>query len=140
MSIALLVGLTLAVLFCAKTARADIYKKDALAAVDKNGVGGGNGILHGRYSFTRDQPPKDHAVKEIGWLTLQPGDSIGVHTHVANEDIYIIISGKGTFTDVDGKTHDALPGDITIARKGQSHGLANTGAEPLIFISVIAEQ
>jgi mannose-6-phosphate isomerase-like protein (cupin superfamily) len=30
------------------------------------------------------------------------------------------------------------PGDITIARKGQSHGLSNTGKEDLVIISVIA--
>ena len=140
MSIALSVCLAVVLLLCARTARADIYRNNALTAVEKNGVGGGHGTLHARFAFTRDQPPKDHAVKEIGWLTLQPGDSIGVHTHATNEDVYVIVSGKGTFTDVDGTAHDALPGDITIARKGQSHGLANTGAEPLVFISVIAEQ
>ena len=42
------------------------------------------------------------AIKEIGWMTLQPGDSIGMHKHTNNEDVYVIISGEGLFTDSDG--------------------------------------
>lgn len=34
-------------------------------------------------------------------MTLQPGDSIGMHKHETNEDAYIIISGEGTFTNDD---------------------------------------
>jgi len=32
------------------------------------------------------------------------------------------------------------PGDVTIVRKGESHGLTNTGSVPLVFVDVIAEQ
>jgi mannose-6-phosphate isomerase-like protein (cupin superfamily) len=30
-------------------------------------------------------------------------------------------------------------GDVTIVRPGESHGLANTGKEPLVFVDVIAQ-
>lgn len=73
-------------------------------------------------------------------MTLQPGDSIGFHRHEHNEDTYIIVSGIGLFTDSDGKSYQVTAGDVTIARKGQSHALANIGKEPLVFIDVIAEQ
>ncbi len=50
------------------------------------------------------------------------------------------MSGEGSFKDKDGKDYPVKAGDITIVRKGESHGIANTGKVPLIFIDVIAEQ
>lgn len=119
---------------------ADIYTKEELILLDKVAPAGGNGTLYGQFAFTRDQSPKDHAIKEIGWMTLQPGDSIGYHQHITNEDTYIIVSGEGVFTDADGQEKPVKSGDITIARKGDSHALKNTGTEPLIFLDIIAEQ
>ena len=103
-------------------------------------AGGGKGTLMGEYAFTRDMPKKDEAIKEISWLTLKPGDSIGYHKHINNEDTYIIISGTGIFKDKDGKEVPVKAGDVTIVRKGESHGLTATGTEPLVFVDVIAEQ
>jgi mannose-6-phosphate isomerase-like protein (cupin superfamily) len=136
----LLCGLVIAALACRPArARAALYREEDLIHLDKDKVGGGVGQLLGRYAFTRDMPPAEHAVKEIAWLTLEPGCCIGLHTHSANEDVYIIISGRGAFIDADGVEHAVKSGDITIARKGDSHALANTGEEPLRFISMIAE-
>lgn len=139
MSIACILALVLLLAGPARFARAALYREEELIRLEKQNVGGGKGPLAGRYAFTRDMPSAGHAVKEIVWLSLEPGDSIGVHQHVSNEDLYVIVSGTGTLTDADGKEYAVKPGDINIARKGDSHGLANTGAEPLVFISVIAE-
>ncbi|MDR2180983.1 MAG: cupin domain-containing protein [Synergistaceae bacterium] len=122
----------------ASCASADIFKEQDLIVLDKEKAGGGTGVLYGRYAFTRDMPPMENPVREIGWLTLKPGDSIGFHKHEVNEDIYVIVSGTGLFKNDDGKEFEVKPGDITIARKGQSHALSNTGKEDLVFISVIA--
>ncbi len=135
----LLVGISVAALFCA-SAQADVFPKETLLKIDKKEAGGGTGTLYGAYAFTRDKALKDQAIKEISWLTLQPGDSIGYHKHITNEDTYIIVSGQGMFKDKDGKDYPVKAGDITIVRKGESHGMVNTGKEPLIFVDVIAEQ
>ncbi|GKS82501.1 cupin domain-containing protein [Acidovorax sp. SUPP2522] len=124
----------------ASTASAEVYPKEALLKANKEGAGGGKGTLAGEYAFTRDKALKDQAIKEISWLTLQPGDSIGYHKHTSNEDTYVIVSGRGTFKDKDGVDVAVKPGDVTIVRKGESHGLTNTGTEPLVFLDVIAEQ
>ena len=124
----------------AAPALADVYAKETLIKANKEAAGGGKGTLIGEYAFTRDKALKDHAIKEISWLTLQPGDSIGFHKHTTNEDTYIIVSGHGTFRDKDGKDVPVKPGDVTLVRKGESHGLTNTGTEPLVFVDVIAEQ
>lgn len=132
----LFVAASLSALCCA-SAHADVYPKDTQIQVEKPV---GKGKMAATYSFTRDKALKDQAIKEIGWLTLQPGDAIPYHPHVNNEDSYIIVSGEGTFKDKDGKDYPVKAGDITIARKGESHGLANTGKVPLVFVDVIAEQ
>lgn len=93
-----------------------------------------------RIRFHARQGLEGQAIKEISWLTLKPGDSIGYHKHTTNEDTYIIISGRGTFKDKDGKDVPVKAGDVTIVRKNESHGLVNTGTEPLVFVDVIAEQ
>ena len=135
----LLVAISVTALFCA-SAQADIFPKESLLKIDKKEAAGGHGTLFGAYAFTRDKALKDQAIKEISWLTLQPGDSIGYHKHVTNEDTYIIVSGQGMFKDKDGKDYPVKAGDITIVRKGESHGMVNTGKEPLVFVDVIAEQ
>ncbi|WP_241777009.1 MULTISPECIES: cupin domain-containing protein [Acidovorax] len=133
-------GAAMALALAAAPALAEVFTKEELIKANKEAAGGGKGTLIGEYAFTRDKALKDHAIKEISWLTLQPGDSIGYHKHTTNEDTYIIVSGRGTFRDKDGKDVAVKPGDVTIVRKGESHGLVNTGTEPLVFVDVIAEQ
>ena len=115
------------------------FQKDDLIVLDKQDVAGGKGTLHGLFSFTRDMAKPEQAIKEIGWMRLEKGSSIGLHKHGVNEDAYIIISGEGIFTDGDGNETVVHAGDITIARAGQSHALRNEKDEPLIFLDVIAQ-
>jgi mannose-6-phosphate isomerase-like protein (cupin superfamily) len=121
-------------------AAADVFPKENLIQREIKEPAGGKGTMHAEYAFTRDKALKDQAVKEISWLRLMPGDSIGYHPHVTNEDVYVIVSGEGSFKDKDGKDKPVKAGDITIVRKGESHGIANTGKEPLVILDVIAEQ
>ena len=118
-----------------------VYPKSAYIVKDREKLGGtGEGIIHCEYAFPRDKALADQAVKEIAWLTLPPGASIGVHKHEKNEDAYIVISGSGVFIGGDGKEIPVKAGDVTIARKGESHGMRNTGTEPLVILDVIAQQ
>jgi mannose-6-phosphate isomerase-like protein (cupin superfamily) len=118
-----------------------IYPKAGYLVMEKEKIGGaGEGVIHCEYAFPRDKATAEQAIKEIAWLTLPPGASISFHAHKANEDAYIIISGEGTFTGTDGKAVLVKAGDTTIARRGQSHSLKNTGKEPLLILDVIAQQ
>lgn len=117
-----------------------LYKKEELKSWDREKVAGGEGVLSGKFSHTRNDAPEDWAIKEIGWMTLKPGASIGMHKHEANEDTYIIIAGEGIFTDNAGNETKVKAGDITIARKGDQHALKNSGNEDLIFLDIIAQQ
>ena len=121
-------------------AQADVFPKETLIKGERKEVAGGHGTLYADYAFTRDHALKDQAIKEVSWLRLEPGDSVGYHQHVTNEDVYVIVSGEGVFKDKDGKDKAVKAGDIMIVRKGESHGIANSGKQPLIFVDVIAEQ
>lgn len=134
-----LAGLLAGCIFSA-SAYADVFKKEDLIVFDRSAVAGGQGEVKGLFSFKRDAALPAHAIKEIGWLTINPGDSIGYHKHENNEDAYIIVSGEGTFKDTDGNEYAVKAGDITIVRGGQSHGLTNTGTEPLVLLDVIAQK
>ena len=118
-----------------------VYPKSAYVIKDREKAGGtGEGIVHCEYAFFRDKALEDHAFKEISWTTLPPGASIGVHKHEKNEDAYIVIAGSGVFIDADGRETPIRAGDVTIARKGESHGMRNTGSEALVILDVVAQQ
>ena len=78
-----------------------VYSLDDLVITNINQVAGGNGDLVVKYAFVRDNAPKDFTTKEMGYMTLMPGDSVGLHKHEGNEDSYLIVSGVGTYTDED---------------------------------------
>jgi len=120
--------------------QAEVMTVSAFQTLSKEKAAGGQGVLTGKYAFTRDHALPQQAIREISWLTLPPGASIGYHPHAANEDAYIIVSGTGIFKDADGKDYPVGPGDVTIVRKGGSHGLSNSGSVPLVFLDVIAQQ
>ncbi|MBO4313355.1 MAG: cupin domain-containing protein [Desulfovibrio sp.] len=117
-----------------------LYPKDQLKTWNRDHVAKGEGTLFGQFAYTRNDATKDMVIKEIGWMTLKPGDSIGMHKHENNEDSYIIVSGEGVFTDSAGKETPVKAGDVTIARPGDAHALKNTGKEPLVFLDIIAQR
>jgi len=121
-------------------ASAEIYPAKDAIKIDREKMGGGVGTVSCVYAFTRDKAPAEHAVKEMAVLTIPAGASIGYHKHDANEDTYIVISGTGVFKDSDEKEYNVGPGDMTVIRMGQMHGLANNGNVPLVVVSIVAAQ
>lgn len=115
------------------------YTFEQLFSKDVENAGGGMGTLYGKFAFRREQALEDDAIKEIGWMTLKPGSYIGLHKHADNEDAYLIIKGTGVFTDGNGNARVVGPGDMTLARPGQAHGLANLYKEDLVFLDIIAK-
>ncbi len=104
----------------------------------RNKVWGGAGDLSGQYGLGPDGAQPGETFTMVSEMTLLPGHSLGVHTHEDNEEIYVILSGSGVYTDEDGREHTLSTGDVTLTRRGQSHGIANNGAEPLVFLASIA--
>lgn len=64
---------------------------------------------------------------------LKPGTSIGYHTHQNNEEVYVILEGKGTMT-INGREHEVVAGDVILNKPYWSHGLENTSDTELKII------
>ncbi len=97
----------------------------------------GEGRIMGLHSLTADNRPEDTRFKMAAQMTLPPGSAIGFHRHEADEEMYYITAGRGLYTKNDGQVQPVFPGDMTLTRRGQGHGLANDGDEPLTFLAVI---
>ncbi len=114
------------------------YGKDRFENVRQKAQGG-EGEIRGRHPFKPEDRPPQTRFKMIGEMTLPVGASIGFHIHEKDEEIYIITRGRGLYTDNDKTTHSVVPGDLTLTRQGEGHGLANVGDEPLVFSAVITD-
>ena len=65
---------------------------------------------------------------------VEPGATIGEHTHKGDEEIYIILDGYGQMR-IDGVDTPVGPGDMVITRDGHSHSLTN-GPAPMRLLVV----
>ena len=65
---------------------------------------------------------------------LKPGTSIGYHTHENNEEVYVILEGRGVMT-INGEAHEVSRGDVILNKPYWSHGLENnSGADLKILV------
>ncbi len=69
---------------------------------------------------------------------LEPGASIGIHTHETNSEIIYILEGIGKTIFNDEYTQ-VESGDCHYCPKGEDHSLINTGKKDLVFFAVIPE-
>jgi len=69
---------------------------------------------------------------------LEPGCSIGLHTHELNCEIMYILSGVATYI-YEGEEEILLPGQVHYNPMNKQHTLINKEKEDLTFFAVVAE-
>ena len=69
---------------------------------------------------------------------LEPGCSIGLHTHEANSEVMYILSGVATYV-YEGEEEIVMPGEVHYNPMGRQHTLMNKGEEDLMFFAVVPE-
>jgi len=69
-------------------------------------------------------------------ITLHPGDSVGIHSHSGEEEIFYILSGRARAWD-NGEWIELSPGDCTMCRDGEEHSMECIGDEPCTYLAVI---
>jgi len=79
---------------------------------------------------------KEKNIRMLAEVTLQPGSSVGKHSHENETEYYIILSGSGTADD-NGKETQINAGDTIVTGNGAYHSIANTGSVPLVFHAII---
>ena len=92
---------------------------------------GGDGTLHTQMRV--DEPSK------ILKGTLDPGSSIGYHTHETSSEIIYVLSGMGK-VKYDGGEEAVKTGVYHYCPKGHSHSLINDSNAPLEFFAVVPNQ
>lgn len=111
-----------------------IKRKDDLRIVYNEHMKGGDGtvkIIH--YAEKEEIGGKCRLLAKI---VLEPGCSIGTHTHVDEEEIFYIIKGTATYDD-NGTEVLLNEGDSAICLGGQTHSIANRGTETAEVIATV---
>lgn len=111
-----------------------IIRRSAARQIDIPDCHGGKGTV-ACAEYLGDYAKSVPGVKFVHDDILPPGVSIGEHRHSGDEEVYVILAGKGTMT-VDGIATDVSGGDVCITRSGHSHSLTNSGPEPLRLLVV----
>lgn len=70
---------------------------------------------------------------------LEPGSSIGFHSHDENSEIIYILNGSGTVI-FDSEKEAISEGMCHYCPKGHSHSLINSGDTDLVFFAVVPQQ
>ncbi len=92
---------------------------------------GGEGTIHAQMR-----------VDELGKIlkgALDPGSSIGYHTHETSSEIIYILSGTGK-VEYDGSEEVVKAGQCHYCPKGHSHALINNSDGLLEFFAVVPNQ
>ena len=68
---------------------------------------------------------------------LEPGCSIGMHTHNGSSETIFVLSGEGKMYLRDGGVETLLPGDCHYCPEGEGHSFRNESDTDLIFCAVV---
>lgn len=72
----------------------------------------------------------------FGKITLEPGCSIGYHTHENDCELFYILSGTATYSD-NGEIKTVKEGDVTVTPAGTGHSISNESDAPVELIALI---
>ena len=73
----------------------------------------------------------------ITWVEGGPGSEQPLHAHPANEQVYVIVRGRGTMK-VGDEEQEVTAGTLVFIPPGTGHAIRNTDDDPLVFVSATA--
>ena len=99
-----------------------------LAAAPINERGGQHSyLLLGRGQFGSEN-------LAVTWVEAAPGSMQAVHGHPDNEQVYVIVRGRGVM-HVGDDMQEVGEGALVFIPPGAAHAIKNTSDEPLVFVS-----
>jgi len=111
-----------------------LVRRDDRESREIEGCHEGRGLLHCT-EMLADYAKGGAGFKFIHDNVLEPGATIGEHTHKNDEEIYVILDGRGVMR-IDGVDQDVAGGDVCITRAGHSHSLTNSPDTPMHLLVV----
>lgn len=106
---------------------------DVVGVTDIFGVHGATGVSHWKCLASRRD--LRGAWEAVELARVPPGGLSGEHRHTRTEEIYFVVAGEGEML-LDGVRHPVRAGDVILTGLGTIHGLRNTGATDLDWITV----
>ena len=100
----------------------------------KHNAQGGEGSPKFRHLFSAEE--LGNRAELMAVITLEPGESVGVHPHETNGEAYVILEGAATVTE-DGQARELHVGDAEFCADGHTHSIRNHTAAPTRFLAVI---
>lgn len=70
----------------------------------------------------------------ITWVDCAPGSQQQLHEHAGEEQVYVIVRGRGTMI-VAGEEQEVGAGTMIFTSRGHAHAIRNTSDEPLTYVS-----
>ena len=111
-----------------------VFERKDMPTAIKEQLRGGSGNTQLLHVVPPDALPVKSRMFAVA--TLAPGCSIGDHDHVDETEIYYVLSGEGVVHD-NGRELSFKVGDTNVCGGGSTHGIVNTGSEPLVFVAAI---
>ena len=110
-----------------------IKRREAMEQTVRENLRGGRGALTFTHVFSGEELDK---TRMFAVVTVQPGDSIGVHPHDQEGEVYLILEGAATVTE-DGVDYILQAGDAEYCTGGHTHGLLNHTDAPMTMLAVV---
>lgn len=95
---------------------------------------GGEGVVTVEHALTKEELLGHGRLFAI--TTVPVGGSVGLHQHDNEQEFYLLLSGTGRYQH-DDDFYDVGPGTLVSVDDHHSHGLVNTGDEPIEMLTVI---
>ena len=110
-----------------------IKRKEQMPVEIRENLRGGHGKLQFTHLFQGDELNKTNMFAVI---TIQPGDSIGVHPHNPDGEAYVVLDGSITVTE-DGVDYILHAGDAEYCSDGNTHAVVNHTDKPATFLAIV---
>ena len=99
-------------------------------------IGGGNGEILLQHRFECDDM---HGFFRIcAEVTILPGNSIGMHPHIDDTEIFYMLEGALVSIEEDGTEAPFSVGDMMITGSGEKHSLRNDSSFPAKILAIVA--
>jgi len=93
------------------------------------------GIQSRQLVWPKNSPDSQATITHV---VMEPGAGSERHAHKRSEQIWIVERGQGVLLLGNGQTEVLCAGDIVRTPAGETHGIVNSGKEPLVYLAITA--
>lgn len=114
-----------------------IKTKEEMRHASVTGLRGGIGELYQEHILEKEETAGRTDLFCV--FTIEPGRTIGLHTHDTNAEVYYVMEGE-IEVNQNGELHTVRVGDVVFTADGQSHSVANNTNQTAKMLAVIFPQ